>query len=181
MSLAVCSSTKWTNNVNSKKDSVWKYLFPDHDEIVNRINDMTDKPDVSLQQGQTFHWYPGGRGSRYQNRAQGAEKFNSSESIKTSLKCNHTYSFPLKTSFAMHLCKFVTVHYFKAIRSFCFRSVSLRAPLFWSLVENYKHDCILRVRSFLLTPSRDFKITSIGCSVSTPLNSTVQTVFISSH
>ena len=38
------------------------------------------------------------------------------------LKCNHEFRFPLKTSSAMHLFKFVTVHCFKPILSFYFRS-----------------------------------------------------------
>ena len=47
------------------------------------------------------------------------------------LKCNHEFRFPLKTSSAMHLCKFVTVHIFivlilfallKPTLSFYFRS-----------------------------------------------------------
>ena len=57
--------------------------------------------------------------------AQGAEEFSSSKSIRKSsylLKCNHGFRFPLKTSSAMHLCKFLTVHCFKTDISFYFRS-----------------------------------------------------------
>ena len=61
----------------------------------------------------------------------GSEEYSSSESIKLKLlKRNHAYSVPLKTSFAMHLCKFLTVHCFKTDAIVLFSIVSLRASLF---------------------------------------------------